>query len=182
MANRFLNNIRINDAYTLPASDGIVGQTIITDGNGNLSFADIVPTGAANSNYVFYEVKNSSGSTINKGTAVMAVGTDGNSGHILIAPMVADGSIEPKFFMGVLASTLNNGDLGEVIHFGELNQINTSIYEDGDVLWCDPATPGGFTLTEPLGPNLKIAAAIVINASTNGKIKVRVQGNEGLHE
>jgi len=182
MANRFLNNIRINDAYTFPASDGTNGQVITTDGNGNLTFEDVTASGAVNSKYVYYEVKNSSGSTINKGTAVRAVGTDGNSGHILIAPMVADGSVEPKYFMGVLASTLDNGDIGEVIHFGELDQIDTSTYQDGDVLWCDPANDGDFTTTEPLGPNLKIAAAIVINASTNGKIKVRVQGNEGLHE
>ena len=40
MANRFLSNIRINDAYTLPASDGTVGQVIVTDGAGNLSFSD----------------------------------------------------------------------------------------------------------------------------------------------
>jgi len=40
MANRFLSNIRINDAYTLPASDGTTGQVIVTDGSGNLSFSD----------------------------------------------------------------------------------------------------------------------------------------------
>jgi hypothetical protein len=40
MANRFLSNIRINDAYTLPASDGTNGQVIVTDGSGNLSFSD----------------------------------------------------------------------------------------------------------------------------------------------
>jgi hypothetical protein len=40
MANRFLSNIKINDAYTFPASDGSNGQVITTDGSGNLSFAD----------------------------------------------------------------------------------------------------------------------------------------------
>ena len=38
MANRFLSNIKINDAYTFPASDGTNGQVIKTDGSGNLSF------------------------------------------------------------------------------------------------------------------------------------------------
>ena len=182
MANRFLSNISINDAYTLPASDGTSGQVITTDGSGNLSFSDVTLAGGADSNFVYYDVKNSSGSTINKGTGVMAVGTDGNSGHILIAPMVADGSVEPKFFMGVLETTLLNGEIGKVVHFGHISQINTNTFTDGDVLWCDPANAGGFTITEPLGPNVKIAAAIVINAATNGKIKVRVQGNPGLHE
>jgi hypothetical protein len=181
MANRFLSNITINDSYTLPSADGTQGQVITTDGSGNLSFST-VSVDRADSNFIYYNVKNSSGSTINKGTAVMATGTDGNSGHILIAPMIADGTVEPKFFIGVLESTLGNGDIGRAIHFGELDQFNTNAFQDGDVLWCDPANDGGFTTTEPLGPNLKIAAAIVINAATNGKIKVRVQGNSSLND
>ena len=41
MANRFLNNITINDAYTFPPTDGSDGQAIITDGAGNLSFGSV---------------------------------------------------------------------------------------------------------------------------------------------
>jgi hypothetical protein len=52
MANRFLNNIKINDAYTFPASDGANGQAIVTDGEGNLSFGDV--GGASNSASVIY--------------------------------------------------------------------------------------------------------------------------------
>lgn len=181
MANRFLSNIRINDAYTLPASDGATGQVITTDGLGYLSFSD-VDLSRTQSNFVFYDVKNSSGVTINKGTAVMAAGTNGNSGHILIAPMVADGSVEPKYFLGVLESTLQNGEIGRAIHFGELDEFDTSVYTNGDILWLDPEAPGGYTPTEPLGPSLKIAAAIVINSAVNGKIRVRVQGNASLND
>ena len=183
MANRFLSNIRINDAYTFPASDGSADQVIATDGAGNLSFQSLADiAGTPEANFVYYNVKNSSGSTIAKGAGVMAVGADGNSGHILIDEMVADGSVEPKFFLGILETELNNGSTGRVVHFGELDHINTNAFETGDVLWCDPANPGGFTVTEPLAPNVKIAPAFVIFSGTNGKLKVRVQGNEGLHE
>ena len=41
MANRFLSNIKVNDAYTLPASDGTNGQAITTDGSGTLSFTTL---------------------------------------------------------------------------------------------------------------------------------------------
>ena len=47
MANRFLSNIRINDAYTFPASDGTSGQAIVTDGAGNLSFGDVASGGSS---------------------------------------------------------------------------------------------------------------------------------------
>jgi hypothetical protein len=40
MPNRFLNNITINDEYTLPTADGSANQVIATDGSGNLSFVD----------------------------------------------------------------------------------------------------------------------------------------------
>ena len=46
MANRFLSNIKINDAYTFPASDGTSGQFIATDGAGNLSFQSAGEAGA----------------------------------------------------------------------------------------------------------------------------------------
>lgn len=188
MAVKFKDTININSEYTLPSQDGTADQIISTDGAGNLTFVDatsLVTT--ADSNLVYYDVKNSSGATINKGKAVMAVGTDGNSGHILIDEMVADGSVESKYFIGVLETTLDNGDMGRVIHFGELDQFNTlgqngETWNDGDVLWLDPSNPGDYTLVEPNGPNYKIAAAIVLNAATNGKINIRVQANEGVHD
>jgi hypothetical protein len=191
MANRFLNNITINDEYTLPNADGTENQIIVTDGAGNLSFNDISAISGAvkgvESDITYYEVKNSSGAQIVRGKGVMAVGTDGNSGHILIDEMVADGSVEARYFLGILDDTLNNGDIGRVIAFGEVDQINTTgqngeTWTGGQVLWCDPDSAGDFTTTEPDGPNVKIPAAFILKASTQGKIQVRVQANEGIHQ
>ena len=186
MANKFLNGIdttslSVNSQYSLPTSDGSNKQVLTTDGNGNVTFSDVDLVGAQ-AHYVYYEVKNSTGATIPKGTAVRAVGTDGNSGHILVSAMVADGSVEPKYFIGITADAIGNGQTGSVIHFGMLTGFDTSGFTDGDVLWCDPASDGNFTTTEPAGPNLKLAVAFVVSAAINGKIFIRVQGNEGLHE
>lgn len=38
MAKKFLNNLSINNEYSLPVADGTNGQVIETDGAGNLSF------------------------------------------------------------------------------------------------------------------------------------------------
>ena len=184
MAVKFKNTININDQYTFPTTVGTDGQYLsVTDAAaGQLDWTNIGDVDGLKSNFVYYDAKNSTGSTIPVGTAVMAVGTDGNSGHILIAPMVADGSVEPKFFIGVTDTAIANGVIGKVVHFGTIDQVNTNAFSDGDVLWCDPAVPGGFTTTEPEAPAVKLASAIVLNSSTNGKLLVRVQGNEGLHE
>ena len=187
MPSRFLNNITVNDSYTLPSADGSVDQIIQTDGAGNLSFVDLSSIEGAASNFVYFEVKNETGSPINKGKGVMAVGTDGNSGHILIDEMIADGSVESKYFLGVLETTVANGGFARVISFGQLDQFDTrgqngETWLDGQILWCDPDSAGDFTITEPDGPNVKIAAAFILNSSTNGKIQVRVQANEGVHD
>ena len=184
MAVKFKNSININDQYTFPSVVGTDGQYLsVTDAAaGTLDWTNIGDVDGLKSNFVYYDAKNSTGSTIPVGTAVMAVGTDGNSGHVLIAPMVADGSMEPKYFIGVTDDNISNGQIGKVVHFGIIDQVNTNAFSDGDILWCDPSNPGGFTITEPQAPASKIASAIVINSSTNGKLLIRVQGNEGLHE
>lgn len=41
MAKRFLNNITINDSYSLPTADGTADQVVVTDGSGNLSFTSL---------------------------------------------------------------------------------------------------------------------------------------------
>ena len=127
-------------------------------------------------------VKNQTGSSIPKGTAVMAVGTLGASGRILVAPMVADGSVSPKYLLGITAEIITNGSDGYVLAKGKLRQVNTSAYTDGQVLWCSPTTPGTLTATEPQAPNLKLPIAFVVNAANNGVIAVRVNSGETLSE
>jgi len=146
-----------------------------------------IPEPTGDSDFVYFTVKNETGVTINKGKGVMAVGTDGNSGHILIDEMIADGTVEAKFFLGVLETSVDNGEFARVISFGQLSQFDTrgqngEDWNDSDILWCDPANPGDFTIVEPDGPNVKIAAAFILNSSTNGKIQIRVQANEGVHD
>jgi hypothetical protein len=130
----------------------------------------------------FWYVKNQSGSTINKGVAVMAVGTIGASGRILIDKMVSDGSVSPRYLLGVTAEQIDNGNDGFVMNIGKIRQINTNAYTDGDVLYCDPTTPGGFTDTMPAAPNLKLAIAFVVNAASNGTIAVRATPGSDLYE
>jgi hypothetical protein len=141
-----------------------------TGNGGGVEWIDQAALTDTQSNFVYFDVKNETGSTINKGKGVMAVGTDGNSGHILIDEMVADGSVESKYFLGVLETTVANGGFARVISFGQLDQFNTlgqngETWADGSILWCDPDSAGDFTITEPDGPNVKIAAAIVFKRS-----------------
>ena len=121
----------------------------------------------------FFYVKNSTGSSINKGVAVRFDGTDGASGHLKIAPFLADGTYPSTYFMGVTADTIGNGEFGQVMHFGELEGINTSGFTAGDLLYASTTVAGGFQTTAPVAPNNIVLIAAAINSKNNGAIIVR---------
>lgn len=122
----------------------------------------------------FWYVKNQSGATIPKGKAVMAVGTLGSSGRILIDEMVANGTISSKFLLGITAEDIANGADGFVMNIGKLRQVNTSVWPDGTVLYCDPTTAGNLTSTKPSSPNLALPVAFVVHSAANGVLAIRV--------
>ena len=121
----------------------------------------------------FFYVKNSTGSSIPKGTSVRFDGTDGASGHLKIAPFLANGTYPSNYFMGVTAETIANGAFGQVMHFGELDGINTSSYTAGALLYASTTVAGGFQTTAPVAPNNIVLIAAAINSKNNGTILVR---------
>lgn len=139
------------------------------------------------SNYLGQEVmvmcRNASNTTeIPKGTAVMFAGTLGASGRLKVSPMVANGTYPGYVFFGVADQAIAPSSDGYVTTFGKIRGVDTSIYADGDILWCDPSSPGGFTKTEPSAPNLKLAVAAVIRATNNGTIFVRWETGSRLQD
>jgi hypothetical protein len=121
----------------------------------------------------FFYVKNSTGSTIAKGTGVRFAGTDGASGHILIDKFLANGTYPSTYFMGVTAESIGNGEFGQVMHFGELEGINTNAFSAGSLLYASTSVAGGFQTTIPSAPNNIVLVAATLNQKNNGAIVVR---------
>ena len=128
----------------------------------------------------YYNTRNTTGTPITIGTAVMAAGTTGNTGRILIAPAIADGTVNSEYILGIAAQTIGNNSNGKVQHFGKIRGIQKNgsnfgeTWVDGDVLYCSAATPGYLTKVQPTAPNLKVPIAIVIHAHpSNGTLFVR---------
>ena len=117
--------------------------------------------------------KNGTGSTINRGKSIMAVGAVGD--RISIALAVANGSIDSRYMLGIAAEDIADDSFGYVVTNGYIRNINTSAWPVGTILYFDPQTPGGITTTEPDAPNLLLPIAIVVkqNASS-GIIYVRM--------
>jgi hypothetical protein len=129
----------------------------------------------------FVHARNNTASIITKGTAVYATGTLGASGRITVAPMIANGTIPGRLFIGLAAEDIAIGADGQVCSYGKIRGINTTAYNDGDVLWISPTVAGQLTVTEPTAPNLKIATAFVIHDATNGTLMVRAEQGTDLH-
>lgn len=132
---------------------------------------------------LFFPVKNQTGSTIPKGTGVRFAGTVGASGRLLIEPFLANGTYPSKYFMGVTAEDILNGDNGQVLGFGKIRKINTSAYVNGDILYASTTSAGGFQTTAPVAPNNIVSIAVVVYAdNTNGEILVRPQVGSKLSD
>ena len=122
---------------------------------------------------LFFHVQNKTGSPIPKGTCVRFDDTDGNSGKILIAPFIANGTYPSQYFMGVAAETIANGDNGKVYHFGKIRGVDTRAYQNGDILYASTTVAGGFQTSVPTAPNNIIIVAAVISAANNGTLMIR---------
>jgi hypothetical protein len=139
----------------------------------------------------FYRVINQTGSTITKGTLVMAFGTVGASGVIKVKAW--DGTQASKTIMGLVKADIPTEDdptesgLGYVLAFGKLKGIQTNggnygqSWADGDIIYAGASS--GLTKTLPAAPNTKTTIAIVINShATNGTLFVRPSYGSSLGE
>jgi hypothetical protein len=131
----------------------------------------------------YYYVKNHTASTIPDGTVVMANGTNGASGRIHVEPAVANGSIPSKYILGLTTEDIAAGADGFVTTFGKIRKLNTSMFSEGDILYANPAVPGGLANTVPVAPNNIVTVAIVINKhANNGTMFVRPTYGSNIHE
>lgn len=125
--------------------------------------------------------KNSTGNTINKMTAVMAVGAAGD--RIDVAPAVADGSVNAMYMLGVAAENILDDTLGYVVTNGYVRNVNTNAWPVGTILYFDPNTPGGLTDTAPTAPDITLPVAIVTKQNSSaGILYVRMKNGEYLTE
>lgn len=128
---------------------------------------------------VFSSAKNQTGATIAKGTPVYVNGTVGSSGVVTIAPMIADGTVPSKRYIGVAGEDIANGSDGKVTSFGYLHELNTtgSLYSqtwtEGQILYISQTTAGYLTNVEPTS-GLVLPVAVVVNVHANaGHLIVR---------
>ena len=121
--------------------------------------------------------------TITNGMGVMFTGGNASTLRLEVQPMQANGDLPGYVFFGIATQTIAPGATGYITTFGKVRGLNTSAYPEDSILWCDPVNPGQFVLTEPIAPQLKIAAAAVIKShATEGVLMVRADTGQNLSD
>lgn len=133
-------------------------------------------------------VYNISGEDIMKGTVVMAeLDNDGrirtlDGGKFRVTKAITNGVFDAKFVLGIAITDIFNGNGGLITNQGHIHDINIDSWELGDILWADPANPGGLTTTRPVAPALKLPLATVVYVGENeiGTLYVRLTSGSYL--
>jgi len=122
----------------------------------------------------YARVENATGLTINKGEVVGFAGVSPNN-VLSVAPYLADGSTPSLYILGIMAHDLpNSGEIGYAQVWGHIENIDTSAFSVGDVLYASPTVAGGLTNVKPTAPdNVIPVAAVLEDDATTGEIFVR---------
>jgi hypothetical protein len=121
--------------------------------------------------FISLEVRNVTGSTIAKGTPVYI---SGYSTKPTIAKCDSD-DLATFPVVGITQSAISNSADGVIIVSGVFDEINTSSYVAGDILYV--ANGGGLTKTIPAGGSGAVAVVAKSNASTGIIIVGQPKGN-----
>lgn len=120
-------------------------------------------------------VSNQSGATIASGSVVYFNGGLGSGGHPTVLPYLADGTKRSFLVAGIATQDIPNGTEGLVTSKGVVNDLDTSMYAVGDVLFASPLFTGNLTNTQPTPPDEVVVVGVVTNSSaTVGEIYVTI--------
>lgn len=125
-------------------------------------------------------VRNRTGSTIPAGSVVYINGATGNRPTIALASASMESTSSKTF--GITSTAIANNSTGYVVTVGELINVNTQAYNEGDLLWLSP-TAGLMQTTPPAEPNHAVFIGYVIRSHpTQGVIEVRIANGYELDE
>jgi hypothetical protein len=169
------NFIDFNTGYTTPVTAGQLGW----DGTFNSLALGMIGGNViqhiGEDTYIYVKAS----SAITRGQVVMFTGSVGASGVATAAP--ATGVTNGQTIIGVAAETIALNGFGLIQTYGELRNVNTSAFADGDILYYNSAVTGGFTSTYPSsGPIVTVAAVLNGGSAGGGVITVRVSVTQRL--
>ena len=164
-----------NTITSIASADGSVTVTA------NGSLVDLAVSLTSPASVLVEQVRNTTGATLLKGTAVYISGATGQLPTVSKALATSDATSAQT--LGLITSNLANNSNGYVTIIGLINDLDTSAFTDGAQLYLSPTTAGTLTATKPYAPQHLVYAAVVAHAHpTHGKLIVKVQNGYEMDE
>lgn len=117
-------------------------------------------------------VINKTGGTLNEGDVVRINGHDATSDRVTVTKSLADNLVNAQVD-GVCTTTMVNNEEGKITVLGRVNNLDTSSFSGGDLLFLSSTVAGAFTTTEPVLISQHIGHVGKINATT-GYVEVDI--------
>jgi hypothetical protein len=122
------------------------------------------------------KARNTSGSTITKGSVVKVVGVAG--GFVGINLAQADSVANSETAFGIVAEDIADTSNGFVAINGIIHGVNTNAFTEGDILYLSTTSAGAITNVKPSTPNYIVVIGYCAKKSaTDGHILLHVQND-----
>jgi hypothetical protein len=164
-----------NDLSNLPSLPSPIGDmlksTYDTDADGIVDKAETIQI----------IVRNSTGSTLSKGSVVYLSGATGNRPNAILADASSEATSSKT--IGIVVSDISNNSEGNVAVNGTLHDLDTSAFTEGATLWLSE-TPGQVQQNNPPAePAHAVFIGYVARSHPNfGRIVIQVQNGYELNE
>lgn len=181
------NNSLVTDyidvRYNAPvAVGGIPGRLKWNDTEGTLDLGlkgGNVTLQIGQENVLF--VKNDDTVPLTDGMMVYISGANG--ANLLVKRALADSDLTSASTIGMVTEPLAVNGQGFITVFGTVRGLNTNAFNEGDVLYLSPTTPGAITNVKPVAPQHLVAIGYVEKKSGgNGEVFVKVDNGYELDE
>lgn len=169
----FFDWIQFNLKANVPDADRLPGMATWNELEDCLEVVQLDGTTLQLGLEQYIQVVNPSASALSNGSVVMFSGVNSNEfpeANLLLATP----DLDPLYLIGVVTTDIAANSTGRATVFGKVRNIDTSAYNQGDLLWASPSIAGGLTNIKPFAPYPAISIAAVLKVhATEGVILVR---------
>lgn len=125
-------------------------------------------------------VRNRTGATIPAGSVVYINGATGNRPTIALASALMESTSSKTF--GITSTAIDNNSTGYVVTVGELVNVDTSAFTEGQLLWLGN-TAGSIVTTPPAEPSHYVFIGYCVRSHPNfGILEIRIANGFEIDE
>lgn len=159
---------RVLNEYALVPYGGTQGQALVKKSDRPYELEWAGTTAEA----ITLAVRNSTGSTITRGSAVYINGAQG--ANLPTIALAQANALATSRAIGLVQNDIANNSNGSVVVLGPVTNLNTSGFTAGAALYVSPTVAGGLTSTRPTGATdyIHVVGYVTISNVAVGEIKV----------